>query len=113
MGIGNALPIRIKAIDRDPSEDIHLRSIAQVSGYAIHASDGEIGHVGDFIIDDQTWQLLDLVVDTHNWIGGKKVLIEVSHVHSISFLNWLVYVHIPIAAIIDSQLFQENAYSQH
>jgi sporulation protein YlmC with PRC-barrel domain len=113
MGIGNALPIRIKASDRDPSEDIHLCSIAEVGGYAIHALDGEIGHVGDFIIDDETWQLLDLVVDTHNWIGGKKVLIAVRHVRSISFLNWLVNVDIPIAAIEDSQLFDENEYSGH
>lgn len=112
MGIANALPVRIKEIDRDPAEDIHLRSIAEVSGYAVHASDGEIGHVGDFIVDDQTWKLIDLVVDTHNWIGGKKVLVEVTHVHSISFLNRLVYVHIPIAAINDSKLFEEAEYSQ-
>jgi sporulation protein YlmC with PRC-barrel domain len=113
MGIGNALPVRIKAIDRDPSEDIHLRSIVQVSGYGIHASDGEIGHVGDFIIDDETWQLLDIAVDTHNWIGGKKVLIEVSHVHSISFLDWLVNVDIRIAVINNSQLYEEDEYCQH
>ena len=113
MGIGNTRPIRIKAVDRDPAEDIHLQSIVEVAGYAIHATDGEIGHVGDFIVDDQTWQLLDLAVDTHNWIGGKKVLIEVSHVQSISFLNWLVYVNIPIAAINDSKLFEESEYRQH
>jgi hypothetical protein len=43
MGIPNRLPVRIKEIDRDPKEDIHLRSIAEVDGYTIHASDGEIG----------------------------------------------------------------------
>ena len=113
MGIGNSRPIRIKAIDRDPAEDVHLRSMVQVGGYAIYASDGEIGHVADFIIDDQTWQLSDLVVDTHNWIGGKKVLIEVSHIHSISFIDWEVYVNITIAAINDSKLFEVAEYNQH
>jgi sporulation protein YlmC with PRC-barrel domain len=113
MGIANALPVRIKAIDRDPAEDIHLRSIVQVDGYAIHASDGEIGHVSDFIFDDQTWQLTDIVVDTHNWIGGKKVLIPVSYIHSISFLNWLVYLHIPIVDIENSELFKKDKYSLH
>lgn len=112
MGIANRLPVRIRDSDRDPNEDIHLRSIAQVSGYTVHASDGEIGHVNDFIVDDQNWKLLDIVVDTHNWIGGKKVLVEVSHIHSISFLNWLVYVHITIAEIKDSRLFEEADYSQ-
>ena len=111
MGIANALPVRIKDIDRDPAEDIHLRSIVQVDGYTIHASDGEIGHVNDFIVDDQTWQLLDLVVDTHDWIGGKKVLIGISQIHSISFLSWRVYIHIPIAAIEHSKLFEPAEYS--
>ena len=113
MGVGNALPIRIKAIDRDPAEDIHLRSIVQVGGYAIYASDGEIGHVADFIIDDQTWQLSDLVVDTHDWIGGKKVLIEVGDIHTISFIDLEVYVNISKAEIIDSKLFEVAAYGQH
>jgi sporulation protein YlmC with PRC-barrel domain len=112
MGIGNKLPVRIKEIDRDPNEDIHLRSIAQVSGYAIHASDGEIGHVADLIVDDKAWKLVNLVVDTHDWIGGKKVLVEVSHIHSISFLNWLVYVDIKIAEILASKLYEEAEYDQ-
>jgi len=113
MGIANALPVRIKDIDRDPAEDIHLRSIVQVDGYAIHAADGEIGHVNDFIVDDQTWQLLDLVVDTHDWIGGKKVLIAVNQIHSISFLNWLVYLHIPVSGITNSTLFEAAEYNPH
>ena len=113
MGITNRQPLRIKNLDPDPGEDVHLRSILQVSGYAIHATDGEIGHINDFIVNDQNWTLVELVVDTHNWIGGKKVLIEVTHVHSISFLSWLVYVDIPISAIIDCKLFEEAEFNQH
>ena len=111
IGIANARPIKIKAIDRDPAEDIHIRSIVQVGGYAIHASDGEIGHVADFIIDTQTWQLLALVVDTHNWIGGKKVLIDVCLVRTISFIDWEVYVNITLADINDSKLFEAAEYN--
>jgi uncharacterized protein YrrD len=112
MGIGNNRPIRIKDSDRDPKDDIHLRSVAQVSGYAIHASDGEIGHVNDFIVDDQTWILTDIVVDTHNWIGGKKVLVGVTHVNSISYLSWRVYVDIRIAEIESCKLYKEAEYKQ-
>jgi uncharacterized protein YrrD len=112
MGIGNRRPVRIKEIDHDPKEDVHLRSTVQVGGYTIHASDGEIGHVNDFIIDDQTWELVNLIVDTHDWIGGKKVLVGVAHVHSISFLNWLVYVHMKIAEIITCKLYKEAEYNQ-
>jgi hypothetical protein len=47
-----------------------------VSGYHIHARDGEIGHVEDFLLDDTDWSIHYLVVDTKNWWPGKKVLIS-------------------------------------
>ena len=53
----------------------HLRSIDEVSGYHIHAIDGEIGHVEDFLVDDATWTIRYLMIDTSNWIGGRTVLI--------------------------------------
>jgi hypothetical protein len=59
--------------DRD---DVHLRSVEAVTGYHIHASDGEIGHVDDFLVDDADWSIHYLVVDTRNWWPGKKILIS-------------------------------------
>jgi hypothetical protein len=46
-----------------------------VEGYHIHAQDGEIGHVEDFLVDDQSWTIRYLLVDTSNWFGGRTVLI--------------------------------------
>ncbi len=60
----------------DDDDDPHLRSIAAVTGYHIHASDGEIGHVEDFLLEDADWSIHFLVVDTTNWWAGKKVLIS-------------------------------------
>ena len=54
--------------------DPHLRSTHHVTGYHIQAEDGEIGHVEDFIIDDKTWTIRYLVIDTRNWWPGAKVL---------------------------------------
>ena len=54
----------------------HLRSTHEVKGYDIHATDGDIGEVEDFIIDDATWKIHFLVVETGNWFSGKKVLIS-------------------------------------
>ena len=57
--------------------DNHLRSANEVQGYGIEASDGDIGHVEDFIVDDETWRVRYVAVDTRNWLpGGKKVLIS-------------------------------------
>jgi len=54
----------------------HLRSTQEVTGYNIQATDGDIGEVEDFIIDDETWKIYFLVVETGNWFSGKKVLIS-------------------------------------
>ena len=58
------------------NDDPHLRSTDEVAGYDIHATDGDIGKVEDFIIDDVTWKIHFLVVETGNWFSGKKVLIS-------------------------------------
>ena len=52
--------------------DHYLRSTSDVSGYNIHALDGEIGHVDDFVIDDETWEIRFLVIATQNWLPGKR-----------------------------------------
>jgi hypothetical protein len=52
-------------------------------GFHIHATDGAIGHVDDFLVDEGTWHIRYLVVDTSNWIGGRWVLISPTVVSSI------------------------------
>lgn len=59
----------------DTETDSHLRSAKEVTRYHIQAKDGEIGHVEDFIVDDETWTIRYVVVDTRNWLPGKKVLV--------------------------------------
>ncbi len=62
---------------KEPTYDNpHLRSTHEVTGYDIHATDGDIGEVEDFIIDDVTWKIHFLIVETGNWFSGKKVLIS-------------------------------------
>ena len=65
--------------------DPHLRSTREVIGYHIAASDGEIGHVDDFILDDGFFTIRHVVVDTSNWPGGRSVLLSPS---SILAINW-------------------------
>jgi hypothetical protein len=76
------------------SGDSHLRSSKEVLGYHIRASDGEIGHIEDFIAEDDTWFIRYIVVDTRNWLPGRKVLISPQWVEKIS---WAVHkVHIDL-----------------
>jgi sporulation protein YlmC with PRC-barrel domain len=53
----------------------HLRTTRIITGCHAHAIDGDIGHVVDFIVDDESWTICNLVVDTGNILSGKKVLV--------------------------------------
>ena len=59
----------------DAPIDPHLRSVNAVTGYRIHSSDAPIGHVEDFLLDEISWAIRYLVVDTRNWLPGKHVVI--------------------------------------
>jgi hypothetical protein len=72
--------------------DPHLRSINDVSDYHIRAADDEIGHVDDFIIEDGTWAIRYLVIDTRSWWPGKKVLISPRWIERISWTESRVFV---------------------
>ena len=54
-------------------------------GYQIHAIDGEIGHVENFMLDNDDWSLHYFIVDTSNWWFGKSVLIAL---HAVTQVNW-------------------------
>ena len=59
----------------DP-EARHLRSVKKSAGYHLQARDGEIGHVDDFLIGEDSWRIRYLLVDTSNWIGGRSVIVS-------------------------------------
>jgi len=74
------------------SADSHLRSTDEVTGYHIEAKNGEIGHVEDFIVDDETWAIRYLEVNTRNWWPGRKVLVSPQWIDNVSWPDSKVYV---------------------
>ena len=84
---------RPSAVDKK-DWDRHLRSTYGVSGHHIQTLDGELGHVDDFIIDDETWAIRYLVVDTQNWWPGKKVLISPDWIERVSWGQRKVFVNL-------------------
>ena len=97
--------------EKGGKDDLHLRSTENVTGYHVHAKDGDIGHINDFVFDDQTWQLLSLVIDTHNWFGGKKVIIAIEHILKVDWENSKVYIDITISAVKKSKQFEEAKFN--
>ena len=87
----------------------HLRSVREVAGYHIHAQDGEIGHVEDFLVDDRAWSIRYLLVDTSNWIGGRTVLIAPEWAGRIEWTRQKVHVDVSREAVKDSPEYDPGA----
>lgn len=86
----------------DGSTGVHLRNARELRGYHVVGTDEEIGHVEDFIVEDATWEVRYLVVDTSNWWFGEKVLVSPRWVKHISWEDKLVYVDMTRHAIQNS-----------
>jgi len=69
----------------EADEEAHLRSAAEVTGYRIHAVDGEIGEVEDFIVEVSDWTIAFAALDTRKWLPGRKVLLPISWATRISW----------------------------
>ena len=93
--MGGGMPLDAVGGDTQQAEgDPHLRSAEAVTGYHVHATDGEIGHVEDFLVEDSDWSIRYIKVDTRNWWPGSKVLISPRSVRSIDRTNRLVHLDV-------------------
>ncbi len=81
------------------TDDPHLRSTQAVNGYQIMAVDGTIGHVCDFIVDDKSWAIQQLVIKTGGWLSQTKVLLGTADVTKISYEESMVHVRATRGAI--------------
>jgi uncharacterized protein YrrD len=100
---------RRKSTQNEKTWDPHLRSTHDVSGHNVQATDGEIGHVDDFIIDDETWAIRYLVIDTRNWWPGKKVLVSPQWIERVSWSELKVFVNLPRETIKQSPEYTEES----
>jgi len=78
--------------EQDNLEDAHLHSTNDTLGHEIQARDGAIGHVDDFLLDERSWTIRWLVVDTRNWLPGKHVLVAPEWVESVEWTERAVRV---------------------
>ena len=85
-------------------DDPHLRSCKTVVGYRINAIDGDIGHVKSMLIDEDTWAIRYLIVETGQWWHGHEVLIVPKWIRAVSWADRSVSVDITRAAVKDAPL---------
>jgi len=80
-------------------DDEHLRSTREVTGYPIEATDGKIGRVAGFLVDDRSWAIREVVVEAGHWYSGKEIRIPVSKIERISYKETKVFVNLSKADI--------------
>jgi hypothetical protein len=102
------------AVPQDGDPD--LRSTDAIIGYHIAATDGEIGHVEDFLVDDADWRLRYMTVDTKNWLPGQRVLLSPRQIKEIDWSNKRIRVDvdrekIKSAPLYDPQMTSDGPYN--
>lgn len=94
-----------------PAIDLHLRASGYVTGFHIHGTDGEMGHVVDFLLDDQTWKLTYLIIDLHRLPGGKTVRIGTEHILQMQWNDAEIYLNETTTDIEKSPVFEPSAFT--
>jgi hypothetical protein len=90
-------------------DDIHLRSVNAIRNYHVHGTDAAIGHVDDFVLDEASWALRYIVVDTSNWWLGKRVLVRPQWATRVSWAEGNVYMSVTRDAIKASPIWDGDA----
>ena len=108
LGLGSANSV-VKGNSDGSASDVHLRSVNELRGYHIEGTDKPIGHVEDFVVDDQTWQVRYLVIDTSNWWLGKKVLVAPSWAREVDWTTRQMHLGLTRDAIKRSPEYKAEA----
>jgi len=77
------------------------------------AADGPIGHVDDFIVDEESWQVRYLVIDTSNWLGGKWVAVSPASVTGLAWSDQRITVSLTRDEIRHSPTLDEANVPSH
>jgi len=97
--------------DNQSEDHVHVRSTRQTKGFRIHAKDGEIGYVSDFIVSDEDWKMKYLVVAAKNIFGDRKILISIRDIRETKWASSDIYLDISVHAVEQSRIFDGSTFS--
>jgi hypothetical protein len=93
---------------RHRNDDPNLRSCEAVTGYHLHAIDGEIGHIAGYLIDDESWAIRYVIIDTSNWWLGHKILIAPEWITAVHWSDQTVSVDLGRELIKDAPAYDSS-----
>lgn len=105
---GESPEIAPKEAEMRERGDPNLRSAREVEGYTIQAKDGELGHVDDFIVEDGTWAIRYMVINTRNWLPGRQVVLAPDWAEGIDWAGRIVQVGMDRDTIKDSPTYDSD-----
>jgi hypothetical protein len=117
--VSENLPPEVPPGPAEAKGDPHLRSSAVLlSGYTMHAQDGDIGRVKDFIVDDTDWRVRYLVIHTGGLFLSKDVLLAPDWIECISHETAEVFANLSLSAIngapeYNSAIPIDRVFEQH
>jgi len=89
--------------------DAHLRSAQVVCRFRIQARGETIGHVSDFVVNDETWSIRSLVMHTGAWLSGRKVVIAPAEIDRISWNESTIFVKSSTEELMQAPLYDESS----
>lgn len=84
------------------NKDPNLRSCKTIIDYHIHAKDGDIGHIAEILVEENTWAVRYLVINTSNWWGGHQVLISPEWIKDVNWLDKSITLNLTRQLVKDS-----------
>lgn len=87
------------------AEEAHLRSVREMIGYRVLSGHDEVGHVEDFIVDDEGWSLRYLLADTGSWLPGRKVPLSTQWISTVRWTDRTVHIPLKVDLIKHSPVF--------
>ncbi len=88
--------------------DQHLRSCKEVSNYRVHAIDGDLGQVEGLIVEERSWSLRYMIVNTGHWWAGHSVLISPEWIDSVSWINQKVSIDLTRQSIRSAPVYDST-----
>lgn len=67
------LPVELRRAEASRHAPPGLRATREVMGYRVRASDGEVGVVEDFVVNDADWAVHYIVVETRAWPSPQRI----------------------------------------
>lgn len=90
------------------TEHTHVHSAESVNGFQIAAVDSDVGYIKDFLLDDETWAIRYLIIDTGNWWPGKQIMLAPQWATEVRWAERRVYVDLALEDIKNSPEFYES-----